>query len=176
MEFLYFEFFFSNPWPWWLGGVIIGLLVPFLYYFLNTALGVSTGYGNIVKLFCRHTKLRWLNSKTFDEVLNWRFFFIIGIILGAFISARLSAMPMATMEMGKFTANIPWSLPVTALWFLAGGILMGLGARIAGGCTSGHSIHGIANLHLSSVIATVFFLIFGIIITNLIKFFLLGGA
>jgi len=176
MEGSLYRFFFIEPWPWWLGGVIIGLLVPSLYYFLNTPLGVSTGYGNFARLLVPKTKLKWLNSKNFEDVFNWRFFFILGMVLGAFISARLSGMSPVTLEMGKFTANIPWSFPATAIWFFAGGILLGFGARIAGGCTSGHSIHGIANLHLSSIIATVFFLISGAIVTYLIRVILLGGA
>ena len=176
METSFFRFFFVDYWPWWLGGIVIGLLVPALYYFLNTALGVSTGYGNFIKIFRPKTKLKWLNSKTFQNPFNRRFFFMMGMILGAFVSARLSGMPSLTLAMGKFTANISWSFPAIALWFFTGGVLMGFGARIAGGCTSGHSIHGIANLHLSSIIATIFFLMFGTIFVNLIRFYLLGGV
>ena len=176
MESSTFQFLLVEHWPWWLGGIVIGLIVPAMYYFLNTAMGVSTGYGNVVKILLPKTKLKWMNSKNYENPYNWRFFFLAGMILGAFLSARLSGMPLLNWEMGKFTTNIAWSFPAVSLWFFAGGILLGLGARIAGGCTSGHSIHGIANLHLSSVIATLFFLLFGAIFVNLIRIFLLGGA
>lgn len=166
---------FVEPWPWWLGGVVIGALVPLMYYFLNTAFGVSTGYGNLVKLFIPHTKIKWLNSETYKNIFNWRFFFIVGIIAGAFISARTSGMAILTTDMGLFTQSVQWSMPAKAIWFLFGGILLGFGSRVAGGCTSGHSIHGIANFHLSSILATIFFLAFGTIAVFFIRSIILGG-
>jgi uncharacterized protein len=166
---------FVEPWPFWAGGVVIGLLVPLLYYYYNTALGVSTGYGNLVKIVFRPRQLSWIKSN-FAETWSWRVFFIAGIILGGFISARLSGRPVITMEMGEFTRAVQWPGLLTAIYFFAGGILLGLGARIAGGCTSGHSIHGIANLHISSILATVLFVAGGIVAANLMRILLLGGG
>lgn len=170
-----FQFLFVDPWPWWLGGIIIGLMVPAMYYFLNTALGVSTGYGNIVKLIFPKTKLKWLNSEKFKDVFNWRFFFIVGMIIGGFISARLSGANILRFDMGIFTQNANWPYIAYVAWFLLGGILLGFGARIAGGCTSGHSIHGIANLHPSSILSTFFFLLFGTITVHIIRALIFGG-
>ncbi|MDD4189581.1 MAG: YeeE/YedE thiosulfate transporter family protein [Eubacteriales bacterium] len=170
------SFIFVEPWPWWLGGIVIGLLVPLMYYFLNTALGVSTGYGNFVKLLLPKTKLKWLNSDSFKNIFNWRFFFITGMIIGGIISARTMGLSFATTDMGVFTDKVTWPFIALAGWFLAGGFLLGLGARMADGCTSGHSIHGIANFHLSSIVATVFFLLFGAITVFLIRTFILGGV
>lgn len=164
----------TEPWPWWLGGISIGLLVPLMYYFANTALGVSTGYGNLARMVFFKTRLKWLHSGAFTNVFNWRFFFIIGIALGAFISARVAGMPSLSFEMGIFTQIVVWPFPYQALWFFAGGLLLGLGARTANGCTSGHSIHGLANFHKSSLIATIFFLLFGLMTVNAIKILLLG--
>jgi len=153
---------------------VIGLLVPLLYYFQNTALGVSTGYGNLAKIVFRPKHLSWITSNV-DEVFNWRMFFIVGIIGGAFLSARLSGSPLLTVEMGRFTSIVNWPTYINGAFFFAGGILLGLGARIAGGCTSGHSIHGIANLHFSSIVATIMFLIGGAIAANIIRIAVLGG-
>ncbi len=169
------EQIFIQPWPFWIGGIIIGLLVPLLYYFYNTALGVSTGYGNLVKIIFRAHQLKWISSN-FEDTWSWRVFFIAGIILGGFISNYLAGNPWFTSEMGQFTSLLNWPELVTALYFFTGGVLLGLGARMAGGCTSGHGIHGIANLHLSSIFATIFFLLGGLIAANLVRFILLGGA
>ncbi len=169
------ESIFVEPWPFWAGGIIIGLLVPLLYYFYNTALGVSTGYGNLVKIFPTARHLQWIKSK-YPETYNWRVYFIGGIILGGLISSTLSGNFGFTAEMGRFTAIVGWPAPAAAIYFFAGGLLLGLGARIAGGCTSGHSIHGIANLHISSILATIMFIIGGIISANLIRITLMGGA
>jgi len=166
---------FVDPWPFWAGGVVIGLLVPLLYYYFNTALGVSTGYGNLVKIFLPSKNLQWIKSK-YAETFSWRVFFIAGIILGGLLSALLSGNFGLTAEMGRFTSIAQWPALLNALFFFAGGILLGLGARIAGGCTSGHSIHGIANLHISSILATIFFLIGGVIAANIVRSLFLGGG
>jgi len=166
---------FVEPWPFWVGGIIIGLLVPLLYYYFNTALGVSTGYGNLVKIVLPARNLKWIKSK-FPETWSWRVYFIAGIILGGFISSVLGGNPGFTSEMGVFTSAVQWPALLTATYFFAGGVLLGLGARIARGCTSGHSIHGISNLHISSIAATILFLIGGVIAANLIRITLLGGA
>jgi uncharacterized membrane protein YedE/YeeE len=167
---------FVELWPWWLGGIGVGLLVPLMYYFLNTALGVSSGYGNILKLLLPKTKLRWLNTDAYKNVFNWRFLFIAGMIIGGFLSARTSNMALTTTQMGLFTERTGWPLPLYLLWFLAGGILLGFGARLAHGCTSGHSIHGLATLQKSSLVATVFFLLFGVIGTLSIRLIVFGGV
>ncbi len=170
------KFLFVDLWPWWLGGIAIGLLVPLMYYFLDTALGVSTGYGNLLKIILPSTKLKWLNSETYKERFNWRFLFIIGILIGGFLSARSSGMPIITSEMGLFTENLSWAYVVYIFWFFTGGTFLGFGARLANGCTSGHSIHGIATLQSSSIVATAFFIAFGTITTFLIRLIAFGGV
>jgi uncharacterized membrane protein YedE/YeeE len=169
-----FQKIFVDPWPFWAGGIVIGLLVPLLYYFHNTALGVSTGYGNLVKIVFRPKGLRWIQQAV-DNPFNWRMFFIVGIIGGAFLSARLSGSPLIITEMGRFTSAVNWPTYAVVAYFLVGGILLGLGARIAGGCTSGHSIHGIANLHMSSILATIMFLVGGAIAANIVRLLVSGG-
>ncbi len=170
-----FEYLFVRPWPFWVGGLIIGLLVPLLYYVYNTALGVSTGYGNLAKIIFPSHHLKWFQSK-FQETFSWRVYFIIGIIIGGFLSARLAGRPLLIPEMGQFTLSLGWPFLLNALYFSVGGFLLGLGARIAGGCTSGHSIHGISNLHLSSIMATILFLVGGIVAANLVRILLLPGG
>lgn len=169
------KYVFIEPWPFWAGGLVIGLLVPLLYYFYNTPLSVSTGYGNLARIFFRAHHLKWIKSTAADP-LNWRIFFIAGIILGGFISARLSGAEFFTMEMGQFTRSLEWPVILSALYFFIGGTFLGLGARIAGGCTSGHSIHGLSNLHFSSLMVTIMFLIGGFISANIIRLLLLGGV
>ncbi len=172
-----YESIFVTPWPWWAGGLAIGLLVPGLYYFQNTALGVSTGYGNILKMMLRGKKpLTWLEKDSFKDVFGWRVYFIAGIIIGAFISARLSGRPLLTGEMGVLTGSTAWPTVIYGAILLAGGTLLGLGARIAGGCTSGHSIHGLATLQLSALVVTIGFIFMGAVTTYIVRFLLLGGV
>ena len=169
------EAIFVDRWPFWAGGIIIGLLVPFLYYAFNTPLGVSTGYGNLAKMLLPSRHLTWFRER-FKETWSWRAYFIAGIILGGFLSARLAGAPWWTGEMGVLTETVTWSGPVLGIYFFIGGVFLGFGARIAGGCTSGHSIHGLANGHRSSLLVTLFFLVGGIISANVLRLLVLGGG
>src|SRR5690606_36506047 len=72
---------------------------------------------------------------------------------------------------------INWQSLFTLKGFIlmvAGGFLVGFGTRYAGGCTSGHAIMGLSNLQLSSLIATICFMVGGFIMANLILPFILS--
>ncbi len=166
----------TTPWPWWLGGLIIGLLVPILYYLFNVSLGVSTGFASMIKAVVPATKLKWLSSPKFDDRWSWRLFFLGGMLLGAIVANILGGGVMITLDMGILTSNLPWTTPLVGIFLLGAGFLIGLGARLAGGCTSGHSIHGIATLQSSSISVTVVFLAFGALTANLMRALLLGGV
>ena len=63
---------------------------------------------------------------------------------------------------------IGWGNGGKLLWMFGGGLLIGFGTRLAGGCTSGHGIFGMSNLELPSIISTGCFMAAGIVTTNLI--------
>ena len=82
--------------------------------------------------------------------------FLIGLILGPSIYTFISGQEI----------NI--SITNSLFLLIGGGILVGLGTRISGGCTSGHGISGVGRFSLRSIIATITFMIVGIL-TVLIK-------
>ena len=84
-----------------------------------------------------------------------------GLVLGALLWWLASGPPD-----GVHTAVSWWQL-------LAGGFLVGFGARLGNGCTSGHGICGLASLQLPSALAVVTFLATAIVVANLVP--LLGG-
>jgi uncharacterized membrane protein YedE/YeeE len=53
-------------------------------------------------------------------------------------------------------------------WMFAGGLFIGFGTRLAGGCTSGHGIFGLSNFELPSLISTISFMAGGIVTTQLL--------
>ena len=102
---------------------------------------------------------------------------VAGLILGAFISAKLSGtfafrwVPILWQDAAGGNVFTRW------LVALVGGCLMGLGARWAGGCTSGHGISGCLQLAVSSWLAAACFFVGGIATAMLIfKVILAGGA
>ncbi len=163
-----YRFLFINPWPWWFGGVLIGLFVPFFYLAANLPLGVSTGYGNLCRIALPDTKLEALNTPAYRKILTWRVFFIAGIILGAALARILSGDYGFVTEMGRFGSTVTHSFFLSAVWFFSGGVLLGFGARIAGGCPSAHTIHGIPCLAPSGFVATAGFFAGGLLTVNLV--------
>jgi len=78
---------FVNIWPWWAGGLAIGLFVFLFFKLTGNALGASTGYMNICKLVLP-TRNHPFFSKT--NPFDWRLFFAAGIVAGGFVSTVLA--------------------------------------------------------------------------------------
>ena len=153
---------FVERWPFWAGGAAIGGFVLLFRYATGKALGVSSGYLDAC-------------SAPFDPAArrSWRLPFLAGIIGGGALAALLAGGITPTVAMGMFDAHITASVPLKAALFLGGGVLLGFGARLAGGCTSGHSIVGTSLLAPSSLIATSAFMVAGFLVTHLL---LAGGV
>lgn len=147
-----------QPWPWWVSGTLIGLTVPLLYILAGKAFGISTSLQQIGAMCAPRSKLEYLRKH--DRIGHfWTLIFATGIALGAFVASHfLSAEPPSLL---------PDELrsPAGAAKLLLGGFLIGFGTRYAGGCTSGHSITGIANLNWPSLLATICFFAGGLAVT-----------
>ena len=133
-----------TPLSAFLGGLVIGIAVMLFFAFNGRLIGVS----GIARNFLNS------NDKRFDN-----FLFLIGLILGPIIYQLFSKEVV--------------SINITNSIYLLGiaGLLVGLGTSIGNGCTSGHGICGISRFSLRSIIATVTFMIVGILtvfVTNLI--------
>jgi uncharacterized membrane protein YedE/YeeE len=89
-------------------------------------------------------------------------------VLGGALSAFLGGGWAPTWDLGRFDAVVGFGPAGKLAWMFAGGVFIGFGTRLAGGCTSGHGIFGISNLEAPSLAATLSFLATGMITTNLI--------
>ena len=147
-----------QPWPWWVSGILIGLTVPLLYILAGKAFGISTSLQEAGALCAPHSKLEYLSK--FDRKGNlWTLVFVLGIAIGSFIANRFLSEHPADFLPVSFASG------AGAIKLLVGGFLIGFGTRYAGGCTSGHSITGIANLNWPSFVATIFFFVGGLAVT-----------
>ena len=124
-----------------LGGSVIGLSVVIFFVFNGRLVGISGIASN------------FLTSKDnrFDN-----FLFLIGLIIGPIVYKLFTQQ-----EINISISNSFYLLAIA-------GLLVGAGTRIGGGCTSGHGISGIGRFSLRSIIATVTFMIVGIL-TVLVK-------
>ena len=147
-----------EPWPWYIGGPLIGLTVPLLLLLANKQLGVSSSFRHIGAICTPRANLPYLRNYSWRE-RGWNLFFVGGILIGAFLASRfLSAEPVQMLP--ETAATLPGLLRLAF-----GGVLVGFGTRYADGCTSGHTIMGISMLNPASIIATIFFFVGGLIMT-----------
>jgi len=154
-----------EPIHWALAGAGIAAITLALLYVGNRRLGISTGFENVCSLvvqapYFRRESLRASNS--------WRLPLLGGLVIGGVLSALLGGGWEPTWALGVFDADIGWNAGGKMIWMFGGGLLIGFGTRLAGGCTSGHGIFGMSNLEIPSIVSTVSFMAAGIVATNLI--------
>lgn len=178
--------FIYEPWPWYISGPMIALIM-FLLIMIGKNFGMSSnlrtlcticGAGNKTSFF----KFDWKTQK-------WNLIVVFGAIIGGFIAANFLTgdaavhINLATVEnlnglgfKSAGTSYLPTELfsntvfsDVKGLFILAiGGLLVGFGARYAGGCTSGHAISGLSDLQLPSLIAVIGFFVGGLTMIHFI--------
>jgi uncharacterized membrane protein YedE/YeeE len=132
--------------PWYLAGPALGLCVVGCRALFNGRLGVTGGYSEIIG------RLR-AGRASFD----WRGWFVIGVLLGGTLSALLAG-GADFAGYGWLTANLHGTARVAIAPILLGaGVLIGYGAKLAGGCTSGNGLSGTALFSPASLAATATF-------------------
>lgn len=172
----------SQPWPWYVAGPMIGLTVPALLILGNKTFGISSSLRHICAA-CVPAGIPFFTYNWKNEM--WNLLFVLGVGIGGFVAVTFLANPesiviseatqadLAALGITDFSDLMPadiftWSNLFTAkglLFFVIGGFLVGFGTRYAGGCTSGHAIMGISNLQWPSLVATIFFMIGGFLMT-----------
>jgi hypothetical protein len=175
----------SEPMHWSTAGILIGLTVPALMIVDNKRFGLSSGFKHICAM-CVPAKIDYFNYDLKKE--SWLLILISGIVLGSFLGSYVFANtePVAISQntisfLSQYGITQDTSLNPSAIFSLSnlgsldgilfmvvGGFLVGFGTRYAEGCTSGHSIYGLSTLQLPSLIATVCFMIGGILSTHFI--------
>lgn len=96
---------------------------------------------------------------------RWKILFIFGLVLGGLI------LKLTNPEFLTNSLNQPYYFPIL------GGLLVGFGTRLGGGCTSGHGVCGISRFSKRSIIATLSFMLAGILTVALIRqIFEIGGS
>ncbi len=138
-----------------LGGLLIGAGVSFMYSMIGAVAGVSTFFSSVWSYV---SPLAFFQKESFLKTREWRNYYALGLLLGGAVFLFSFATEQAS------TAVQWWRL-------LIGGFIAGLGARMAGGCTSGHGICGLASLQWQSLVAVLTFLTTAIITAHAVLFF-----
>ncbi|AMK10689.1 MAG: YeeE/YedE thiosulfate transporter family protein [Pseudodesulfovibrio sp.] len=161
-----------NP---YLGGALTGLLLALSVLLVGKYFGASTSFVRSVglvelSLVPQHVEATSYFMKYFSENagIDWQWMFVLGIFFGAFLASN-------------FTGSFEWN-PLPEIWkarygykpgkravmAFAGGAVALFGARMAGGCPSGHGLSGMAQLTVSGTLAMVAFFVGGMIMARLL--------
>ncbi|MDC7786946.1 YeeE/YedE thiosulfate transporter family protein [Rhodoplanes sp. TEM] len=158
----------DRAWSPYVAGVLIGLLQIPAFLLIDTALGASSSFVTV-----GGTIAGWIDPSilTIDYVAKhvtataknwWQVALVVGVAIGAFLSAllsgslRRSVSPIWARALGTSSRSVRYAVAFVA------GFLMLFGARLADGCTSGHGLSGVAQLGVGSTVAVAAMFVGGI--------------
>lgn len=170
-----------QPWPWYVGGPAVAIIMLLLIY-LGKSFGFSSNFRTICAAFgagekCDFFKFDWKKQA-------WNLLFLVGSIIGGFVAAHLLSDNQVPAIAASTVADLnalgfesagksyyptelfeTWNLKNIVI-LIVGGLFVGFGTRYAGGCTSGHAISGLSDLQLPSLIAVMGFFIGGLLMVH----------
>jgi hypothetical protein len=159
---------FPEPaWSPYLVGALIGVLVICTLVLAGKKIGASSAYSDAAGMIGRLLAPRHIGSipyyRQHKPMIGWTFVIVIGAIIGSFLAAwtggELNGLFLQDLWIARFGDD---SHLLRTFVAILGGGLMAYGARMAGGCTSGHGISGTLQLAVGSWIAVICFFIGGI--------------
>ena len=164
--------FTEVEWSPYVVGAAIGVLSWFTWLVSNEPIGCSTSFSRIAGMIERLFRGKRIEKKLYyQEVkpeVDWQVMLVMGVVIGALVSALLSGDFTWQWVPSVWSADIGNNTAIRLIVAFAGGILLGLGSRWADGCTSGHGISGTMQLAVSSWISAICFFIGGILIAQLV--------
>jgi len=145
----------SNRLPWWMGGILMSglLLLTFSIYGADRAIGASTYVPYVASLIFDLDPEKYSYIAHIKNSGSWEGVMLLGVLFGGFITSvfitksfRFSLIPTAWKKYKN------QSVLSRLLWSFFSGFIMIIGARLAGGCTSGHFMSGMSQLAISAMI------------------------
>ena len=180
----------QSPWPWYIAGPIIGLMVPLMIWIGNRSFGISSNLRHL----CAISQPKSVGVEFFQynwREQNWSLVFAIGAMLGGFLAGVVFANPEPiSLSVAFLTQLAIWNIPIgegflppvlfgfywqSFVIMFFGGVLVGFGTRYASGCTSGHAITGLSTMQAQSLLAVLGIFAGGLIAAHFITPGLIGG-
>lgn len=172
-----------GPWSWYVSGALIAL-VMFLLLMMGDRFGMSSNLRTLCTICGAGKKTDFFNFEWKSQ--KWNLLVMIGAVIGGFIGAHfldnhsgveISNETITSLQQYGINSSESSYLPTeifemyslkNIVLLAIGGLLVGFGARYAGGCTSGHAISGLSNLQLPSLIAVVGFFAGGLFMIHVL--------
>lgn len=172
-----------QPWPWFVGGPIVALVMIALIY-LGKSFGFSSNFRTLCAALgagktCPFFDFNW-------KAQQWNLLFLVGSVIGGYIAVNFlsnNQIPEISANTTEYLQNLGFdsvgqaysptelfdTLSFKHIILLAlGGLLIGFGTRYAGGCTSGHAISGLSDFQIPSLIAVIGFFIGGLFMVHVL--------
>lgn len=149
----------SKSWNPYVTGALMGLLAVFTFYTADSPMGIPKAFAQMTAMIEKIFAPEYIDNNEYIQNnlpavadgsgIDWQLMLVIGIIIGGFISSRMSGTfkeeVVPALWINRFGANKTKRLTVAFI----SGIMLFLGSRIAGGCTMWHGINGSMQLALS---------------------------
>ena len=166
------NWFTETVWSPYAVGAGIGVLSWFTWLISGKPVGCSTSYartaGMVEKLFIGKKVEEKPYYREVKPNIDWQWMLVVGMIIGAFVSAVISGDFNWQWLPPAWTASFGDSLWVRLVVGLVGGILLGFGSRWADGCPSGHGISGTMQMAVSGWVSAICFFIGGIALAQIL--------
>jgi uncharacterized protein len=164
-------------WSPYVVGACIGILSWFTFAWMGHAIGVSSTAVHVAgglesTVVPEHVTQNAYFTETFggEALINWEFMLVVMLFVGAWLASRLGGAPRPEHVPELWAWRFGPSRPLRYTFAFVGGAILMFGARLAGGCTSGHGISGMLQLAVQSWIFTPL-----IFVTAMITAFLVFG-
>lgn len=152
-------------------GIGIGVLSWFTWGISGKAIGCSTSFARLAGWIEKRLRGDVVDDKPYYRlyapVVDWQMALVFGLLVGAFLAAALSGDFQWQWVPRRWAESFGTAVAPRLLVAFAGGVLLGLGARWADGCTSGHGISGTMQLAISSWVSAIAFFVGGIVMAHL---------
>lgn len=162
----------DKGWNPYVAGALSGVVLILSVWVASEFFGASTSFvrsaGMIEKIFAaeRVGKMDYFLKEA--PKVDWQWMFVAGILLGAFASATTSGSFRWQAVPDMWVARFGPSRPKRAAIAFFGGLVMMFGARLAGGCTSGHGLSGSVQLAVSGYLVAAAFFLSGILTARIL--------
>lgn len=143
--------------PWWILGPFLGLLVAGLFSVANQPLGASGAYVQASGLLRKR-----------PNVAVWRVWYFVGMFLGGLVVTQVLRTTNDFRAGYEPMAEV-FSLPVMVVLIFGGATLLGYGAAVAGGCTSGHGLCGTSQRSVASLTMTATFIVTAVAVSFILR-------
>lgn len=156
----------ARSWSPYAVGAAIGVLSWFAFATADHPLGITTAFEYTSALAMKAVAPDWAAGHSYFQhespKIDWEWMLVLGVFLGAVLSSWMSGDRQRYWVPPLWESRFGSSRGKRILVAALGGAVMLFGARLAGGCTSGHGISGNLQLAVSSIVFSVAFIVAGI--------------